>query len=984
MLGPRNNSSWPETIIHKFHEVAACRAAESAVELNGGLVFTYAELLSQVNIIANALKDAMVQSGQRVAVLQEPTPNWIASILAIMQSGATYVPLDQGNPWSRLAAIMEDCQPSIMLVDDETQQHAVKIATEGLRVINVTTLERGSLATLSINATTSSTATVLYTSGSSGVPKGIILRHEALKNWFEYTAQVYDLNSERVLQQSSSGFDMSLIQIFTALCFGGCLYLVPRRYRGDAMAISDLIYSQRITYTFCCTSELVTWFRYGDPTHLGCSSWRRAIAGGEPGIGALLQDFAALRNPSLRLFHAYGPTETSFTAMTMELFYDNSKQTASTGSIAVGYTLPNYTVNVLDEYLNPLPPGIQGEIYVCAPGVSANYLNRANLNMEKFIPNRLANDEDKARGLGIWHRTGDIGRWDETGALFVEGRISGDTQIKLRGLRIDLREVEHVLTETAQGRLNEAVVSSRRFSAVDPEFLIAHVVFDQTIPENERLQITNTLAAQLKLPRYMCPAIIVPVAGLPRTNTGKLDRRAVSAFPLPGSINIREVGLSETEARLRNIWEEIIPGSIAKASRIVPGTDFFHVGGTSLLLLELRRRIHAEFGADLHLIDLFDMSTLCTMASVIDNKGSQTLLPVIGIDWEKETSLTSVFTWPAPLKSIPYNILKTVVLTGSTGYLGRAILDALIRDSTVKRIHCIAVRNAQMRHVLDHKKVCVYEGDLLLSRLGLSEEDSQRVFEEADLIIHNGADVSYGKKWSSLRPCNLQATKEIAEMSNQRPIPFHYISSGAACSFAASAGCSDIPSSSVAHYPPPATGVLGYAASKWASEVFLEKLNARYRDWPICIHRLSNLARAGEPHLDLVHNLRYFSRLLRAVPVMHRGTTGVIDSVSLDKVVHGIMSALHYRGGEKLRFVHHTGTRCLPLDDMGTWINDSNGTEKDTIHYHELEQMSFATWAKRAGEQGMHPTLVAFIQTFGKRGNIVFPRLATKGAVDGM
>ncbi|RYP91124.1 hypothetical protein DL770_002747 [Monosporascus sp. CRB-9-2] len=885
---------------------------------------------------------------------------------------------------------MRDCRPSIVLIDDETQRHTDNLGATGLKVLNVATLEWDkptALPPIDIKAT--STATILYTSGSSGVPKGIILKHEGLRNWFEYTGQVYDLESERVLQQSSSGFDMSLIQVFTALCFGGCVYLVPRRHRGDAGAISDLIRSQRITYTFSCTSELVTWFKYGSPEKLSFSAWRRAITGGEPGIDALLGDFVTLGKGDLRLFHAYGPTESSFTAATMEILYNGQNQVSAAGNVPVGYTLPNYTVYILDEYFNPMPPGVQGEIYIGGPGVALGYLNRDDLNVGRFIPNRLATDEDLTHGWGTVHRTGDLGRWGETGALFIEGRMSGDTQIKLRGLRIDLREVEHALVETAQGQLSEAVVSSRCFSAADPEFLVAHVVFNQAVPNDERPQIASALPSRLDIPRYMCPAVVVPVASLPRMNTGKLDRRAIATLPLPYSMGVREVGLSETETRLRRIWGDIIPGNVANACRIAPGTDFFHVGGTSLLLLELRRRIRAEFNVDLHLITMFDTSTLEAMAYAIEGRNEQQL-PAIMIDWEHETGLTAALTRPGQLQPIRHNDLKTVVLTGSTGYLGRAILDALVRDPTVKKVHCIAVRHARNRlDMLELNKVSLHEGDLLLGRLGLTERDTQRIFGEADLIIHSGADVSYGRTWASLRLCNLQATKELAEMSLPRLIPLHYISSGSACSFATAAGYPEIRPTSVAQFPPPATAAPGYAASKWASEVFLENLHARHADWPICIHRPSHIARAGQPHLDLVHNLRHFSRLLRAVPVAHGIVHGAIDSVNLDKVVRGIMGGVQHsdggtRGlGKKLRFLHHTGGDHLPLGDMRTWVGGFKEPAGDQEPCAEVEQVSFAEWARRAGEQGMHPTLVAFIQTIGKRGDIGFPYLIAEAAANG-
>ncbi|RYP01138.1 hypothetical protein DL766_002889 [Monosporascus sp. MC13-8B] len=340
---------------------------------------------------------------------------------------------------------------------------------------------------------------------------------------------------------------------------------------------------------------------------------------------------------------------------------------------------------------------------------------------------------------------------------------------------------------------------------------------------------------------------------------------------------------------------------------------------------------------------MFDMSTLEAMAYAIEGRNEEQL-PAVVIDWEHETDLTAALTRPGQLQPIRHNDLKTASL---------------------------------------------HEGDLLLGRLGLTERDTEGIFEEADFIIHNGADVSFGKTWASLRLSNLQATKELAEMSLPRLIPFHYISSGSACSFATAAGYPEIRPTSVAQFPPPITAAPGYAASKWASEGFLENLHARHPDWPICIHRPSNIARAGQPHLDLVHNLRHFSRLLRTVPVAHGIAHGAIDSVNLDKVVRGVMEGVHHsdrekRGlGKKLRFLHHTGGDHLPLGDMRTWLGEFNEPASDQESCAEVEQVSFAEWARRAGEQGVHPTVVAFVQTIGKRGDIGFPHLIAEAAANG-
>ncbi|KAI2621838.1 amino acid adenylation domain-containing protein [Hypoxylon sp. NC1633] len=978
--GPQRAPRWPKTILHQIDDMARMHSDDPAILWADGEPVTYVQMIDCTTLIANALVDAGVTRGSRVAVMQHSTPHWISSILATMRIGAVYVPFDISNPVTRLAVISTDCDPRLALVDEDTRAIASKVFPEGVKIINVSRLESRKLPMFATIATADGIATVLYTSGSSGLPKGVMLSHEGLNNWFESTQQTYDLGSEHILQQSSSGFDMSLIQIFTALCLGGCIYLLPNRLRGDSRAISEVIYSQRITFTFACTSELFSWFKYGNRALLSRSNWRRAVAGGEPGVESLLDELAVLGKRDLRFFHAYGPTETSFTATTMELSYEAPNQSIHR-NVPAGYPLPNYSVYVLDDALKPVPPGVQGEIFIGGPGIAAGYWNNDKLTAEKFVINEFATPSDLENGWTSLYRTGDLGRWQEDGKILIEGRISGDTQVKLRGLRIDLREVEHALIQTGMGALSEVVVSAHRSlpGHGNPDCLVAHVVFDHGCSSYTRTQLLEALPSRLGLPRYMCPAIIVPLDQMPKTNSLKLDRRAIAALPLPEIASAQVNTLSGTEARLRGIWEDLIPDRIARLHIIRAKTDFFQIGGTSLLLLSLQARIKAVFDVELQLVDLFVSSSLERMAHMIEN-GSKQDRPVVQIDWEKETSLSPELRRPVATDRHAQASLKTVILTGSTGYLGQALLKALVNDPEIRKICCISVRDASRLDPMSGlSKVSIHKGNLLLPRLGLSEHEAEHIFSTADLIIHNGADVSYMKMYESLRLQNLQSTKELAEMCLPRLIPIHYISSAGSCSFAAASGQDRIKPESVAGYPPPVDGTHGYEASKWASEVFLENLNVRYPDWPVWIHRPSNITRTDMPQLDLMYNLRHYSGLMKAIPSLNQATLGQIDFVTLETVVQGVMDAFRESSqrktggvGERIevRYLHHIGGIGIGIEDVRSW---ALGTGQSQLT--ELCEIPMKEWATRAGERGMHPVLVEYLHSLGLHSRFTFPEL---------
>ena len=1026
-------------------QIAQSQPQEIAVRY-GKISSTYAEVLAHANAVTAALQAASITITSPVAVLLEPGPAWVSSLLGIMRAGAVSLPLDLSLPWARLAAMVHDCQPNVVLVDKDSKQHVNKLERSGMQVIDVSSIRRQNVST-AISVTSDDLAVILYTSGSSGTPKGIMLKHEGLRNWTEPIARSFNLEREVVLQQTSPNFDLSLIQVFTALCFGGSLCLVSRQQRGDAEAISKIIADQGVTFTCATPSEYASWLHYGKQNLQSSTAWKTAFCAGEPVPSSLVERFASLGRTDLSIYNLYGPTETSLTCTATHVSLNTS-----CGPVAAGRPLPNYSVYVVDDQLRPVPVGMQGEIYISGPGVGLGYLNQPELTSARFVPNEVEKQNGEIWSWKTMHRTGDLGRWLEDGQLLVEGRI--DTQVKLRGLRIDLAEIEHAILDTANGELCEAVVSVRRSSIDEPEFLVAHIVYAQTADDRQELGLIHSRLRE-KLPRYMCPATFVSLDKMPMTISGKHDRRLIAELPLPsagnrlgdGDENPQVITLTDTETRLKEIWEEIL----GLRRNITTQTDFFHVGGSSLLLLTLKTRIRETFNCDMSLVCMFESSSLGAMANQIDH-GFLSDIEADAIDWDKETALPpdlldldiktahSSTHPPSKRNARP----KVVVLTGATGQLGRALLDALIAEPHIDHVHCIGVRNVQDRlevAALDKNKVTMHEGDLVLPDLGLSGEDAAAVFGVADVVIHNGADMSYLKTYASLRTANLQSTKDLVKMiarhRGQGSVPFHYVSTVSVGNVVATAlaneakdtdGTNDVSSSSnasdaqdaeragfvfgpvsIAPYQPPSTvssseiarTAHGYVATKWASEVFLEHLHERYPEWPVVIHRPSLIARpnpeapsssgqskeeaAGGARLEFVENLRQYSSLLRAVPAMpatagkRMSVSGAFDVVSLSDVVKEMVDSLRKsltyvrdeRVEEGVSFCHHIGGEELRLDDLRQLVAKMEHGDEDVREIDALE------WARKAGELGMHPTMVALFENLAAaEGRLVLPRLA--------
>lgn len=982
----------------------------------GSESLTYHKLRQRIDSIAAALIRNGVSPGQFVAVYQETTPDWICSMLAIMKIGTVYVPLDPGTPPERLAMIVSDCRPAALLIDS-TVEHMFDVST----VINVSHLGNdhesgdGEIPTF---AAADAPALVLYTSGTTGRPKGIVLKHSSFVNEVEVSAKVYGLGSDVVvLQQSALGFDMSVLQIFLALALGGTLCLVPREFRGDATAISDFIVAHNVSYTCATPTEYNSWLRHGNRDALRSSSWRVALSGGEPVTQQLLRAFWDLgKHDSLRLFNGYGPTETTCCSTKVELSYRNGGELAYTGypTIPAGPASPNESIYILDEQLRPLPIGLPGEIVVGGAGVASGYLGNKELTEEMFVPNVFAPQDYVQRGWTTMYRTRDRGRLHPDGMVTVEGRIGDDTQVKLRGVRIDLQDIEQTIIQCSSGAVTEAVATVRSAAggngdAPDSKFIVAHVVLapdfrDETEGQHGYL---SRLVSTLPLPQSVRPSALVPIDEMPRTVSAKVDRRAVAALPVtlssPGSdeSNTRAElqPLTETEGCVKAIWEQVLSGNeLMDWTKITTTSDFFHVGGTSMLLLEVRSLVEQQLGVSVPLIQLIEHSTLGAMARLLRGRADE----VEPVDWEAEAlpspdvlqTRPGEVPLPGYLAAPPRPKPQVVVLTGAGGNLGRAILDRLLDEPSISKVICLAMRRIESRvasGVLPQpsKRVSYLPGDLRHARLGLSPSDWASVAAEADAVVHVAADVSHRKTYATLRASNVDSTQELARLCLARRIPLHFVSSVEVALLGGSDGAQSV--ATFAEESVRDAGIVpsqadargrGYAASKWVCERLLENLAASsgLRAW---IHRPSLITLpqgadeaavyVGRPDAPLLLSVLYFSRLLRALPELPSRVGGILDSVSVEHVADDVVGAVlgggndHGKAAGEVRYVHHTGDVEVPLDKLKEHLEAEHGGA--------FERLPLREWVAKARNEGMHALVATALETFESENKALhFPR----------
>ncbi|GME27721.1 hypothetical protein AJ80_04881 [Neofusicoccum parvum] len=911
---------WAPTVAHRVDEMIAKQPSALALK-DGTRVLTYAQMDDRVNAICAALVEAGVAKGDRVGVFQKPTTDWICSLLAIFRAGAVYMPLDTRTPVPRLAAIVADAQPKAILAHDGTwaDVDAVGSCTH-INISNVAETH----APMPNLATADAPAALLFTSGSTGTPKGIQNRHVNIIKQLEGFSAHSNLPASAgyVLQQSAYSFDKSLEQIFVALVHGGALYVVPAEQRGDPLSITRIMADEGITFTATTPTEYLMWFRYAGENLRRCTRWHRAVLGGEVVPGSLISEFQKLGLP-VRLTNSYGPAEITMACTKGDLPYDEMRPGEP---IMAGTMLPGYTAYVVDEELKPVPVGCPGEIVISGVGVSIGYLNNEELTSQKYLPCPWQ--------PGSMYRTGDRGRLGVDGVLFCDGRLEGDSQIKLRGVRIELEDIESCIVQTAAGAVTSVVVSKRGEAEDDAEFLAAHVVLAPSADES----VLERLRATLPLPQYMIPAVLAPVADLPMTAHFKINRKAAMALPVPErkKTEVDLGALTPTEARLAGLWSELIPGLQSVAS----SSPFFLSGGNSLMLVKLQAMIRKNLQASLRLIDLMENDTLGQMARVVEEAAGAG-----SIDWENETALPKLP--PSTATVAPKEKDVVVLLTGVTGVLGRNMLAKLAADPRIAKVYAVAVRTpVEGRVTTASDKITVLTGDLAQPLLGLAEADFTTLAAEVDVIFHAGANRSFWDSYYELRATNVHAVKEMVRIAAPRRIPIHFMSSGEVVAYGAGT--------------PPVDGSDGYVSSKWAAERVLQKAAAE-AGVEVVLHRPVKSDDAAAAPLEALDELMALARQMGKRPVLD-GLSGTLGVVPLSQIVDELAGGLFERSAG-VKVVSHGSSVNVDIAVFASAV----AKDEDVMG---LDGMSALKWTGVAKKMGWSMFMLAqeiFMDKAGER-----------------
>ncbi|WP_050808442.1 non-ribosomal peptide synthetase [Collimonas fungivorans] len=603
--------SYPGQLLPQLFEAQAANTPQAAAVVHGAEQLSYDQLNRQANRLAHYLRELGVQPDDRVAICVERGLSMVVGLLAVLKAGAAYVPLDPAYPAERLAHMLNDSAPRVVLtqagIEGGWQQVRATIAA-GLPVLDLRTPAWNAYPDYnpdSSHLAPSDMAYVIYTSGSTGAPKGVMVEHRNVTRLFAATDAWFHFGAEDVWSLFHSfAFDFSVWEIWGALLHGGRLVVVPLETARSAEDFYRLLCREKVTIlnqTPSAFRQLIAAQGGSTKTH----QLRHVIFGGEALEPATLVPwYAQNQGCATRLINMYGITET-----TVHVTYQpiEAADTARGGVSPIGVRIPDLTVYLLDVQGEPAPVGVPGELYIGGAGVARGYLNRPELTEQRFIPDPFSQEPDARL-----YKTGDLARWQADGSLVYLGR--NDFQVKIRGFRIELGEIETQLA--SHPAIREAVVIAREDSPGDKR-LVAYIVVNQEVD-------AETLRAHLSLniPDYMVPAAYVTLESLPLTTNGKLDRKNL---PAPDSdayaVSGYEAPQGETEIALAAIWSALL-----QIERIGRHDNFFSLGGHSLLAVTLMERMRQQ-GLQAEVRALFSSPTLAGLAASIGEESRLVNVP---------------------------------------------------------------------------------------------------------------------------------------------------------------------------------------------------------------------------------------------------------------------------------------------------------------------------------------------------------------------
>ncbi|CAI8727744.1 Peptide transporter [Pseudomonas sp. IT-P2] len=747
-----------------------------------------------------------------------------ASILAILGSGAVYLPLEPSHPLQRQQYILENAGAVLLLHDGE---HPLSASMPGLDVCRIDRTDVDlSQPLVRHRIELGAPCMALYTSGTTGHPKGVLLSQANLAHFTAWYASYVQLRAEsRVLQFSSLSFDSSLIDIFPTLLEGAELVVPDDNQRRDPLQLVALIRRRQLTHAFL-PPALLSILPLEQLQNVG-----QIMTGGDVCEPFVIEQLTRQG----KLHNLYGPTEATVLITARQLQPGDSNRT-------LGGPIANSQVLILDDDLQPVPEQTVGELFIVGPGVCLGYLNNPQQTAERYLDLELP-DGQRLRA----YRSGDMAKWGEDGIELCGRR---DNQVKIRGFRVEPEEIERCLRESQLYRQIAVVIDSQRR-------ILAFLAQPQSDAARESLKAH----AQQFLPDYMQPVAWTELPNMPFAANGKVDRKALLELP----VSVQDSGpkclpANAEEALLLEIWGELLE---LPTSDISTDESFFNLGGHSILLSRMLLRLREEFGRSISINRFIELPTIAKLATLVRGTDDSAVLSAQAMaDAERALDIE-----PLPISRM--GDVHKVIVTGANSFVGVHIVEALlgwgasevaclVRDGggqTAAQRFAQALRENRLEH-LDQSRVRVYSADISRPQLGLADDDFERLDREFGALVHNAANVNHVLDYESLAADNVEPIFELLRLCEGRSKKvFNFVSTLSASSTVDDAGrVLELPAAPT----PPIYIRNGYNLSKWVGERILERARERgvrvnlYRPGNISFNSLSGVCQPHKNRLMLM------------------------------------------------------------------------------------------------------------------------------------
>ncbi|MEZ0130494.1 amino acid adenylation domain-containing protein, partial [Flavobacterium sp. LBUM151] len=731
---------------------------------------TYKELHEQSNQLAHYLKSQGVQQGGIVGVCIPQSVNRIIAFLAILKTGATYLPIDGELPQARIQMMIEDANIDLMLTvelylnkvcNDISQSIALDSLFQNVNYKKISS-EDPDVVILPENP-----AYIIYTSGSTGLPKGVVIGHQSFYNFIKSQAKVLGLSSEnRTLQFASPSFDAAIIDIWTPLIKGATVYLYPNNKIVGEPLLDFMVKNEIDTIPLLPPMVLASL-----PVSKPIGNLKTIAIGGE----ACSENTIKSWYKKINLINSYGPTEATV-AVTNYKFKEEANPRI------IGAAMPFADLFVLDENLKPVENGITGELYIGGSQLALGYLNRPEDTQKAFIdaPKWLLED---LKGNKMLYKTGDLVLKRPDGNLEFYGRK--DDQVKIRGYRIELAEIEHNMAKLPQ--ISKAAIKVQKKENGLP-VLVAFIQLMSVYDEDAQSLQNIRAKLQQVMPVYMLPDKIIVVDKMPLTHAGKIDKLLLEIPENQIKNNVpkwKEDNLSEI---VKHIWKDLL-----SVEDIKDDDDFFDLGGHSLLLAQLHVLLPEPVRNRISLPELYIFTTISAFVKEVEKRMQETEISQknkaqLMID---ELVRDSELHIDFDIKEVPDPVVlsnpERIFLTGVTGFVGSHLLEELLLNTSAK-IYCL-VRASSPENGLEriketftkfklrwsssyNNRVVVMTGDLALPYFGMNNTDYEFISQNIEVIYHSGSSVSYVQPYSLIKKSNIDGLHNIIDLAVTKKVKY--------------------------------------------------------------------------------------------------------------------------------------------------------------------------------------------------------------------